>query len=276
MVVIRDLQNTNIHSASTIGCVVRVDREVLKVLDQQGDTRTLLHTQVSQIAGRNRNAVATDRDGSEIRHEDNVKEYGGETRQGKVLYIHRGILFVQNRELVENHGIFVVRSTNVLTMAAKSGRAQATDLSGLNPALNAGANGVSGPMPPPRNIGRDKLIGKTVIIRKGAYKGLLGIVKDTMNDEARIELHTKNKQVSVKKELLSIKDPITGASQPVGGGKFPDRSRGGMPGSTPSYNSGRTPAWGSGGGRTPGWGGGGGAGAGGGAPDDGGEPPDDR
>lgn len=249
-------------SASTIACVVRVDREVLRVVDQNGDVRTLLHTQVSQIAGRNRNAVATDRDGSEIRHEDNVKEYGGENRQGKVLYIHRGILFVQNRELVENQGIFVVRSTNVLTMAAKSGRAQALDLSGLNPALNAGANGGTGPMPPPRSFGRDKLIGKTVIIRKGAYKGLLGIVKDTMNDEARIELHTKNKQVSVKKELLSIKDPITGNSMPVGGGKFPDRSRGGMSGSTPSYNSGggRTPAWGNGGGRTPGWGGSGGAG----------------
>ena len=104
---------------------MRVDREVLRVVDQQGDVRTLLHTQVSQFVGRNKNAVATDRDGSEIRHEDDVKEHGGEGRHGKVLYIHRGTLFVQNRELVENQGIFVVRSTNVVTMAAKSGRAQA-------------------------------------------------------------------------------------------------------------------------------------------------------
>jgi transcription elongation factor SPT5 len=195
------LSLTNINSVSTIGCVVRVDREVLRIVDQQGDVRTLLHTQVSQMVDRNKHAVATDRDGSEIRHDDDVKEHGGEGRQGKVLYIHRGTLFVRNRDLVENQGIFVVRSNNVVTMAAKSGRAQAQgpDLSGINPALNAGANGNASAMPPPRaTFGRDKLIGKTVRIRKGAHKGLLGIVKDTMNDEARIELHTKNKQVSVK------------------------------------------------------------------------------
>ena len=259
-----------IYSASTIGCVVRVDREVLRVVDQQGDLRTLLHTQVSQVVGRNKHAVATDRDGSEIRHDDDVKEYGGESRQGKVIYIHRGTLFVRNRDLVENQGIFVVRSSNVVTMAAKSGRAQAQgpDLSGINPALNA-ANGNGGSsMAPPRSMGRDRLIGKTVVIRKGAYKGLLGIVKDTMNDEARIELHTKNKQISVKKDLLSIKDPITGNSMELGG-RFPNRSRGGFSGSTPSgQNGGRTPGWGNssargpswgssaGGGRTPGWGGG--------------------
>ncbi|KAF1834453.1 transcription elongation factor Spt5 [Decorospora gaudefroyi] len=247
--------------ASTIGCVVRVDREVLRIVDQQGDVRTLLHTQVSQVVGRNKYAVATDRDGSEIRHEDDVKEYGGEGRQGKVLYIHRGTLFVRNRDLVENQGIFVVRSNNVVTLAAKSGRAQAQgpDLSGINPALNAGANGNASAMPPPRaSFGRDKLIGKTVTIRKGAYKGLLGIVKDTMNDEARIELHTKNKQVSVKKELLTVKDPITGASMDIGG-KFPNRSRGGYAGGQSSYGGaagGRTPGWGNSGGRTPGWGGG--------------------
>jgi len=262
--------------AATVGCVVKVDREVLRVLDQQGSVRTLLHTQVSGIVGRNRNAVATDRDGSEIRNDDTVKEHGGESRQGKVIYIHRGTLFVQNRELVENAGVFVVRSTNVVTMAAKSGRTQAAgpDLSGMNPALQQ-QNGGASAMPPPRQVGRDRLIGKTVVIKKGPYKGLLGIVKDTMNDEARIELHTKNKQISVKKELLKVKDPVTGNDVDFGGGKFANRPRGGgYAGSTPAYNGGsgggsRTPAWGNsarggpswggatpGGGRTPAWGGG--------------------
>ncbi|KAF2265294.1 transcription elongation factor Spt5 [Lojkania enalia] len=256
--------------AATVGCVIKVDREVLRVVDQNANVRTLLHSQVSSIVGRNRNAVATDRDGSEIRNDDTVKEHGGEGRVGRVIYIHRGVLFVRNREVLENAGIFVVRSANVTTMAAKSGRAQAIgpDLGKLNPALQAGTNGNA--MPPPRTFGRDKLIGKTVVIRKGPYKGLLGIVKDTMNDEARIELHSKNKQISVKKELLTVKDPITGNNMEFGG-KFPNRSRGGYPGTTPA--GGRTPGWGNSssrngpswgstptGGRTPGWGGGGGGG----------------
>ncbi|KAF2709611.1 hypothetical protein K504DRAFT_406959 [Pleomassaria siparia CBS 279.74] len=261
--------------ASTVGCVIKVDREILRVVDQNGNVRSIIHSQVSSVVGRNKNAVATDRDGSEIRNDDTVKEHGGDGRQGKVIYIHRGILFIQNRELIENGGLFVTRSTNVATMAAKSGRAQATgpDLGALNPALQPqGTNGAG--MAPPRSMGRDKLIGKTVIIRKGPYKGLLGIVKDTMNDDARIELHTKNKQVSVRKELLTVKDPITGNSMDFGG-KFPNRARGGgFAGSTPNYSSGggaggRTPGWGNtsksgpnwgapAGGRTPGWGGGGG------------------
>ncbi|KAF2021777.1 transcription elongation factor Spt5 [Aaosphaeria arxii CBS 175.79] len=254
--------------AATVGCVIKVDREILRVLDQNANVRNILHTQVSTIVGRNRNAVATDRDGAEIRNDDTVKEHGGEGRQGKVIYIHRGLLFVQNREILENGGLFVVRGQNVTTMAAKSGRAQASgpDLSKLNPGMQPqGPN--AGAMPPPRSMGRDKMIGKTIVIRKGPYKGLLGIVKDTNGSDARIELHTKNKQITIKRELLTIKDPLTGQSMDYGGGKFPNRSRGGgYPGATPNHNSGRTPGWGSkrdgpswgatpSGGRTPGWGG---------------------
>jgi transcription elongation factor SPT5 len=217
--------------------------------------------------------------------DDTVKEHGGESRQGRVHHIHRGALFVTNREILENAGVFVVRSSNVVTMAAKSGRTQAAgpDLSGMNPALQTQNGGIGGgAMAPPTarpQLGRDRLIGKTVTIRKGVYKGLLGIVKGTMNDEARIELHTKNKQVTVKKDVLTIKDPLTGNSVDVGGGRFPGRPRGGgfggaTPGTgrTPSWggapprgpswggatpSGGRTPGWGGGGGRTPGWGGGG-------------------
>lgn len=246
--------------AATVACVIKVDREILRVIDQNGSVRTILHSQVSTKLDKRRNAVATDRDGSEIRHDDTVKEHGGESRQGRVLYIHRSHLFVQNREQPENGGIFVVRSTNVTTMAAKSGRAQAAgpDLSKMNPTLMpTGANGNA--MPPPRSIGRDKLIGKTVTVRKGPHKGLLGIVKDTNADEARVELHTKNKVITIKKDLLSIKDPITGNSIDFSG-KFANRSRGtpnyGPGGATPSreWSGGRTPGWGAGQSRVPSWG----------------------
>ena len=242
-------------------------------MDQNGNVRSILHSQISGQVGRNKNAVATDRDGSEIRNDDTVKEHGGEGRQGRVIFIHRGILFIQNRELLENGGLFVTRSTNVATMAAKSGRAQATgpDLGALNPALQPqGPNGSA--MPPPRTMGRDKLIGKTVKISKGPYKTLLAIVKDTMNDLVRLELHTKSKQISIKRDCVKLIDPLTG--KPMGdGGRLPNRSRGGFAGSTPNYSGGRTPAWGqsgssssasgpswgqSSGGRTPAWGGGGG------------------
>lgn len=260
-------------SASTVACVIKVDRESLRVLDQNGNVRSLLPSNISHKLDKRRHAVATDRDGSEIRNDDTVKEYGGEQKQGRILHIHRNFLFVQSRHQSENSGVFVVRNTNVTTIAAKGGRVTnaGPDLSKMNPALQRnGANGSSS-MPPPRTFGRDKLIGKTVIIRKGPYKSLLGMVKDATDLSAQVELYARSSTVTVPKDSLVIKDPVSGKT--IEPGKY-GTSRGldhpagrDSYGATPSGPSdpwggrtpataygGRTPAWGmQSGSRTPGW-----------------------
>lgn len=169
-------------------------------------------SQITNKIERRRNAVATDRNGSEIRNDDTVREIGGDQKQGVILHIYRSFLFLHNREQTENSGISVVRATNVATVAAKGGRvAQASsgpDLNKMNPALQRnGANG-NGAMPPPKSFGRDRALGQTVTIRKGAYKGLLGIVKDTTDTEARVELHTKGKTITVPKDTLGFKESV--------------------------------------------------------------------
>ncbi|MCJ1471740.1 transcription elongation factor spt5 [Lambiella insularis] len=255
--------------AATVACVTKVDRESLRVLDQTGSIRSVMPSQISNKIDKRRHAVATDRNGSEIRHDDTVREVGGEQKQGVILHIHRSFLFCHNREQTENSGLFVVRATNVATVAAKGGRiAQAgstgPDLSRMNPAVQRnGANG-NGAMAPPKSFGRDRTLGQTVSIRKGPYKGLLGIVKDTTDSEARVELHTKAKIVTVAKDILGFKDPITGNTidfQSFSGSRGRDSGgRGGMPGATPSrvpdWQAGsRTPVAQSGlGSRTPAWG----------------------
>ena len=153
--------------------------------------------------------------------------------------------------------MFVVRAANVTTIAAKGGRvAQGAgggpDLSRMNPALqrNGGTHGGAGATPPTRSFGRDRAIGQTVTIRKGPYKGLLGIVKDTTDLEARVELHTKGKTITVSKETLGFKDPLSG--QPAAG-------RAGVNSRVPMINRStgdRTPAWGLSSSRTPAWTGG--------------------
>jgi transcription elongation factor SPT5 len=237
-------------------------------------------SQISNKIEKRRFAVATDRNGSEIRHDDTVREIGGEQKQGVILHIHRSFLFLHNREQTENSGLFVVRAANVATVAAKGGRiAQAAsagpDLSKMNPALQHGANG-NGMMPPPKTFGRDKTLGQKVSIRKGPYKGLWGIVKDTTDMEARVELHSKAKTITVAKEILGFTDALSG--NPIDyqtftasrGGRG-DGGRGGFGGATPRRTpddwsgsrtpsggaggfGGRTPAWGSGAARTPAWG----------------------
>jgi len=254
--------------STTVAVVVKVDRESLRVLDQDGSVRTLLPSAIGNKLEKRRFAVATDKDGTEIRHDDTVKEFAGEQRQGRVLHIHRTYLFCQNREQLDNAGIFVARNSSVVTVAAKGGRGAASsgpDLSKMNPAMANGGAAQAMAMPPPSKGGRDRMIGRTVTVRKGPYKGLLGIVKDATDAEARVELHTKNKVITVSKDVLTVKDPISGQTMDSGrfgaGGRGGGAFGGGMsrvpagPGQG-AWDGGRTPAgWGAGaGGKTPAWG----------------------
>jgi transcription elongation factor SPT5 len=240
---------------STVACVVKVDRESLVVLDQNGQNRTVMPSQISNKLERRKFAVATDRNGSEIRVDDVVKEVGGEGKSGKIIHIHRSYLFLHSVEQHENAGVFVVRTTNVATVAAKGGRVAASagpDLTSMNPALKRNGTGASD-MAPPKTFGRDRAIGQTVTIRRGPYKGLLGIVKEATDTSARVELHTKGKTVSVPREALTFKDKVTGATvNPDARGNFGGNRGGFAAGGGRSGYGGATPAPGwDGGSRTP-------------------------
>jgi transcription elongation factor SPT5 len=85
------------------------------------------------------------------------------------------------------------------------------------------------------------LIGKTVRITQGPYKGYVGIVKDATDTTARVELHTKCQTISVDLVRLSIVDSNK-VSMRTPGGSF----------ATPIQTAGQTPTSGAAGGsRTP-------------------------
>ena len=113
---------------------------------------------------------------------------------------------------------------------------------------------------------RDPLVSKTVNIISGMWKGYLGIVKDTTETHARVELHTGNRTVNIPKTTLII----SGTNTPVRtttSGRY-GSSYGTEDGSkTPHYNAAnsartpnpysenhgsRTPAWDAGS-KTPAW-----------------------
>lgn len=261
----------------TVGCIVKIDRESMVVLDMNGDTRQVMPSQIANKLPKRKLAVAADRNGAEIRLDDVVKEYGGLGRQGKIIHIHRTYVFCHTNATNETAGIFVSKVSNVSTISAKGGRINAAaagpDLNSMNPLKKLNANGDRNSMPPPKQMfGRDKLVGQTVTIRKGGWKGLLGRVKETTDSHARVELHTKSKIINVPKDHLLVRDSMTGQTiknldsrRPGGfGGGRPGGDRPGVPdwngGSrTPIANSSsRTPAWKTpsgvpSGGRTPAW-----------------------
>lgn len=109
------------------------------------------------------------------------------------------------------------------------------------------------------------MISQTVRIAKGPHKGYMGIVKDTTDAMARVELHTNCKIITVEKSKLVILDSRGGTIGPAAepdSFSSPSPSPYNPPPSTPKrfgdggmtpmhYSSGsRTPAWNSGA-RTP-------------------------
>lgn len=58
--------------------------------------------------------------------------------------------------------------------------------------------------PSNNNVRRDtSLIGKTVRISQGPYKGYVGIVKDATETTCKIELHTKCQTITVDKNRIA-------------------------------------------------------------------------
>lgn len=249
---------------TTVGCVVKVDRESLVVLDQYGDARQVMPSQISNKLPKRKQAVAADRDGSEIRLDDKVKEFTGQQRQGKIIHIHRSYIFLHTNDSTENAGVFVTKASMVNTVAAKGGRVNSAssgpDLSAMNPALKIHKNGAENKpvQQPVKMFGRDRAINQTAIIKKGPHKGLLGIVKDTTDTHARVELHTKGKTITVPRESLSFRDKTTGATIDINGrGRAPPGgfNRGGSGDRVPSWQGGsRTPIGAGGSDRVPAWG----------------------
>jgi transcription elongation factor SPT5 len=264
--------------AATVGCVVKVDRETVGILDQNGTIRTVLPSSITDKLDKRRLAIATDRDGSEIHVGDVVKEYSGMQRSGEVKYIHRTFLFLHARDTLENAGMFVARGQGVNVSSAKNARQIETpDLNKLNPALRNGAGGTGNMAPPPKNMMRDRIDGKEVMVVKGPFRGLKGLVKDTTALNVRVEFHTKAGLTIFTRDQLHLKDQNNDTYHPIGerpgarrpggppgagngmGSRVPMGARTPMGAGFGSGGGGRTPAWSGGEGRTPAWSGGAGA-----------------
>ncbi|KAF8655012.1 hypothetical protein AX16_003283 [Volvariella volvacea WC 439] len=247
--------------AQTVGVIYKTERDSFRVLDQNGQVRLVQPHQISMRRDSNR-AIATDSEGHEIRINDNMKEIDGEGRKGRVLHIHQSFFaFLHNREIVENGGVFVTRTRSLVSVAPKGSIFKpGTDLSKMNPSLAVPVGGMVGSGVMGRGP-RDRHIGLTVVIIKGAQKGYVGTIKDTNGNMARVELRTGNKIISIEKDKLykRISDgklaPLNstqhgmmgppmdrfGSRTPQAGGRTPS---GAAVGRTPNpYQDSRTPAW---------------------------------
>mmetsp|Transcript_29473 Transcript_29473/g.60345 ORF Transcript_29473/g.60345 Transcript_29473/m.60345 type:complete len:1391 (+) Transcript_29473:80-4252(+) len=194
-------------AANEVGVIVRVGREEFTVINNHGIAREARPEELrGKRNGASNRAVALDVQANQIRCGDSVTIVEG-PHKGKVATIKRmsrAQLFLYSQFRSEHSGIFVVRSRScVLTGGSKSSR-------------NAGASGAPGDSPfstprsqsgrdgPMRGERDDSLMGKTVRIQAGQWKGYLGTVSHTTPTHVQVELHSRLKKVMVVKERVHV------------------------------------------------------------------------
>uniref|UniRef100_A0A673A2A3 Transcription elongation factor SPT5 n=1 Tax=Sphaeramia orbicularis TaxID=375764 RepID=A0A673A2A3_9TELE len=252
----------------TVGVIVRLERETFQVLNMHGKVLTVRHQAVNRRKD-NRFAVALDSEQNNIHVKDIVKVIDGphSGREGEIRHLFRGFAFLHCKKLVENGGMFVCK-TRHLVLAGGSKPRDVTNFTvggfaPMSPRISSpmhhGAQqrgGGGGGMGRGRGRRDNELIGQTVRISQGPYKGYIGVVKDATESTARVELHSTCQTISVDRQRLTTmgakrhsgmtsthgRTPMYGSQTPMYG----TGSRTPMYGSqTPLHDGSRTPHYGS-------------------------------
>lgn len=204
-------------SANEVGIIVRVGREDFTVVNNHGIARDVrpeeLRGKRNQTSNR---AVALDVQGNQIRCGDqvNVAEGPHKGKTATIKRMSRAQLFLHSQTRSEHAGTFVVRSRSCVLAGS---RTQSRGTAG-----NGGASPFSSPQSqsqgPAGARGKrdDALIGKTVRIQAGQWKGYLGAVSDATATHVQVELHSRLKKVMVVRERVAVVGDKFGATEEVG------------------------------------------------------------
>lgn len=153
--------------------------------------------QALQRRKENRQAVALDSEQNTIQRKDVVKVIDGphSGRQGEIRHLYRNFAFLHSRMMLENGGVFVCKTRHLVQAGGSKGvsSSPATAVAGyMSPRISSpmhpggggrggrggGRGGGGGFGRGGGRMGRDRdLIGKTIKVTQGPYKGHIGIVK---------------------------------------------------------------------------------------------------
>ncbi|GAA5991148.1 hypothetical protein JCM10908_006560 [Rhodotorula pacifica] len=234
----------------TAGVIIKMERDQFRVLDQTGSVRALKPNQLSGKV-QTRFAVATDKDGFDIKQGEVMKESlpnnnSGIDRRGKVLHVYRSMFaFLHSRDITENGGVFVSYARNLESTAPRPNKPSVG--MGINPDRMAMMGGPAVPkvqVATGVQMGRDHRINRRVAITRGTYKGNQGVIKDITGNTARVELHSVSKTVTVDidklKERTDTGELIPLLDRPGGGGAGGYGARNGFAGGAPGATAANT------------------------------------
>lgn len=209
----------------------------------------------------NQHTIALDSEQNQIRRRDIVKVLEGPHagRDGEIKHLYRNLAFLHSRMYTENGGIFVCKTRHLKLAGGNKNASNGIGAMGvlgfMSPRIQSpmhpggggrGRGGMRGRGHGRGAMSRDReILGKSIKITGGSYKGAVGIVKDATEATARVELHSSCQTISVDRNHIAV----VGAPAKDGSitvyGRTPARTPG-YGSQTPVYSSGsKTPLHGS-------------------------------
>lgn len=210
--------------------------------------------------------MALDSEQNTIQVKDVVKVIDGphSGRQGEIRHLYRNFAFLHSKMMIENGGIFVCKTRHLVQAGGAKSSGGGLGVGGMgmgtgfmSPRLSSPAHPAGGGAPDRggadrgfgdrnrgrgrgRGMGRDRgIIGQTIKITQGPYKGHVGIVKDATDSTVRVELHSKCQTIIVDRSRVAA----VGAT--ARSGSVTSYAR------TPTWAGSATPMYGNTGSRTP-------------------------
>jgi transcription elongation factor SPT5 len=164
-------------SSNQLGVIVSVGRDDLTLLMQTGEVKTVgLQDLRGKRNFQSNKAMALDAKDNQIHVKDVVTVLEGPmtNHTGSIKHMHRAFLFLHNSSVMENAGIFVVRSKKV-ALAGQKNKLEpgASHMGAFTPYATPKHDGAA-PMNKKASAGRrtdNDILNKTVKIKGGQWKG---------------------------------------------------------------------------------------------------------
>jgi transcription elongation factor SPT5 len=199
-------------SANEVGIIVRVGREDFTVINNHGIVREVRPEELrGKQNTRSSRAIAGDAQTNQLKCGDLVRVLEGphKGKEATIKRISRTQLFLFSQARSEHAGIFVVRARSCVQAGTQhQNRGSAVD-AGASPFSTPRSQGPVGGRGATRD---DGLIGKTVRIQAGNWKGYLGTVCDATPQHVQVELHSRLKKVMVVRERVVVAGDKFGAT----------------------------------------------------------------
>eukprot|EP00485_Elphidium_margaritaceum_P009225 CAMPEP_0202691370 /NCGR_PEP_ID=MMETSP1385-20130828/6104_1 /ASSEMBLY_ACC=CAM_ASM_000861 /TAXON_ID=933848 /ORGANISM="Elphidium margaritaceum" /LENGTH=1067 /DNA_ID=CAMNT_0049346769 /DNA_START=65 /DNA_END=3268 /DNA_ORIENTATION=- len=188
-------------SRDVVGVIVSIQNGTFKILDNKDQIQTCRLPDIARHS-RDDHAIALDIDNHPCRIGDVVIPQVGDfkSQRATVKHVYRSVLFLHTKSCTVNSGIFVCRSRlcrlaggrlRMNSSVTQQGRSDTKNDRRLRILHN-------------HRSSKDPWMHKTVKVKCGSFKGMIGIVCGCTDQKLHIELHAKCKKIQIKREDVKV------------------------------------------------------------------------